>query len=179
MIRLRKVILLVFIISLALGWSTVALAEDAIIVAFRGVDFIEQGGGEVRFPTDRQYPTFSHWDYSGHWLEWEIQVPEVGLYLPLAMYATGNHLVERQLYVDGELLADLVFWTTDDFRTYRLGYFEPVTLAAGAYRVRLLVSANEGEHAGINLAWFAFASPEIFALEDDEIVAKIDQLLGF
>ena len=58
MIRLRKVILLVFIISLALWWSTVALAEDAIIVAFRGVDFIEQGGGEVRFPTDRQYPTF-------------------------------------------------------------------------------------------------------------------------
>ena len=36
-------------------------------------------------------------------------MPEAGLYLPLAMYATGNHLVERQLYVDGELLADLVF----------------------------------------------------------------------
>lgn len=175
----KLVSLIVLVLSTVLLFSVTVLANEATIVAFKAGDFIEQGGGEVRFPTDRQYPTISHWDYTGHWLEWEVDVPEDGVYLTFAMYGTGNHLVDRQLIIDGEPVLDLLFWTTDDFRTYKLGFFDPVTLTAGKHRVRLLVSANEGEHAGINLAWFAFATPEIFALEDAEIVAAIDQVLGY
>lgn len=175
----RIILQVIIVLSFSLLFSTAVFANEAKIVAFKAIDFIAQGGGEVRFPSDRQYPTFSHWDYSGHWLEWEVDIPEDGVYLTFAMYATGNHLVERQLFVDDQPLADLVFWTTSDFRTYKLGYFDPVTLTAGKHRVRLLVSGNEGEHSGINLAWFAFATPEIFALEDHEIVAVIDKMLGF
>src|SRR5690606_18484812 len=125
------------------------------------------------------YPAFSHWDYAGHWLEWEIDVPEDGVYLTFATYATSRDQVPRQMTIDGEPVLDMTFFTTGDFRTYQFAYFDPVELKAGKHRVRMTVTAPEGEHAGINLAWFAFTSIDMFEFDDEEIVRRIEEHLGF
>lgn len=180
MIKRKWISLAALLLGAALMFTPAALASNsATIVAFRAVDFVDEGGGEVRFPTDRKYPTFSHWDYAGHWLEWEIDVPHDGIYLTFAMYATGGDQVPRRMAIDGEPVLDMIFWTTGDFRTYQFGYFEPVELKAGRHRLRMTVTAPEGQHAGINLAWLAFATPEIFELSDEEIVQTIEDMLGF
>lgn len=174
----RRMVLAALILSVAL-LSACAMADEPTIIAFKAVDFVAQGGGDVQFPSGRQYPTFSHWDYNGHWLEWDIDVPQDGLYLTFAMYATGREQVPRRMFIDGEPVLDMVFWSTGDFRQYDFAFFEPVELKAGRRRIRLMVTAPEGEHAGINPAWFAFASPDILELEDDQIVQLIERHLGF
>lgn len=177
--NMRKWIAAVLLCAAALLLAAAPVLAEPVIVGFRGVDFVDQGGGQVQFPTGRAYPTFSHWDYAGHWLEWEIDVPEDGVYLTFAMYATGGDQVPRRLEIDGEPVLDLIFFNSGDFRTYQFSYFDPVELKAGKHRVRMTVTAPEGVHAGINMAWFAFTSIDMFEFEDSEIVRRIEEHLGF
>lgn len=175
-------LLLVFVLTIA------AAAADDIgdkIGAVRAVDFTNQGGypedrGPVQLPTDREYPTLSHWDYSGHWLEWEIDIPADGFYVPAVMYGTNREYADRQLSVDGELKIDMLFFSTGDFRTYKVGYFEPLELTAGIHTIRINVSAEAGVHSGVNPAWIAFVPFEVLMEADDhQIVAAVDAKLGF
>lgn len=177
----KRVLFILMVMALLIGAAQVAAANGLAdkIVAFSAVDFINQGEGTVQFPTDRAYPTFSHWDYQGHWLEWKVTIPEAGLYIPTAMYGTNRELAYRQLSIDGEVLSEMVFHSTGDFRTYKLGYFDPIELPAGEHIIRLTVAGDAGVHQGVNPAWFAFLPVEVLLeLDDAAIIETIDTMLG-
>lgn len=170
---------MVMFLLLTIVSSSVASEQlTDIIAAVKAVDFVGQGGGEVQFPTDRAYPTFSHWDYSGHWLEWEIEIPQDSFYVPAVMYGTNREYADRRLSLDGEVKIDMLFFSTGDFQVYDLGYFEPFEIEAGQHLIRIEVSGPEGVHAGVNPAWIAFVPFEVLMEYDDqEIIAAIEQKL--
>lgn len=177
----KRVLSCVLLVVLLVGLSQIAAAESVVdnIVAWKAVDFINQEGGTVQIRSDRAYPTFSHWDYADHWVEWKVVVKEDGLYVPAAMYATGRDQAPRQLSLNGEVVLDMVFFSTGDFLTYQLGFFDPITLAAGEYTVRMTVSADPGVHVGVNPAWFAFLPVDvILGMDDDEIISTVEAMLG-
>lgn len=177
--RLSLVLVVSLLLAVAFSASVLGAAADSI-VAVRAIDYINQDGGSVQSPSGRAYPTLSHWDYTGHWLEWEIDVPADGIYIPAMMYGTGNDQVARQLSVDGEPVLDMVVFTTGDFRTYNIGYYDIVTLTAGKHIIRITNTAPEGQHAGINPAWIAFLPLEVLLeLDDAAIIETIDKKLGF
>lgn len=177
----RKGINLTIALVLCLVFSMSALAAPADdIAAVRAVDFSAQGGGDVQYPSGRAYPTLSHWDYTGHWLEWEIDISADGLYIPAMMYGTGGDMVPRQMDIDGTPAMEMVVFTTGDFKAYDIGYYDPIELAAGKHTVRITVSAPDGVHAGINPAWLAFLPLEVlFELDDPDVIKTVDQMLGF
>jgi len=180
---MRKRTVLIVVVALLLGAAKMAAANGWAdkIVAFRAVDFVDQGEGTVQFPTDRAYPTFSHWDYKGHWLEWKVNIPEAGMYFPVVMYGTNREQAYRHLSIDGgEVLSEMVFHSTGDFRTYKLGFFDPVQLPAGEHIIRLTVAGDAGVHQGVNPAWFAFLPFEaLLELDDTAIIDTVEGMLGF
>lgn len=186
--QMKKKCLLVSTLLLIAVLTITAAAADDIgdrIGAVRAVDFTDQGGypedrGPVQFPTDRAYPTLSYWDYRGHWLEWDIDIPADELYIPVVMYGTNREYTDRQLSVDGEFKIDMLFFSTGDFRTYKIGYFEPLELTAGVHTIRIIVSAEAGVHSGVNPAWIAFVPFEVLMEADDQqIITAVERKLGF
>lgn len=71
-------------------------------------DFVEQVGGEGRLRTDKPDSAgraFSHWNYKGHRVSWEITVPQAGRYHLVFRYANSfGAVAERSLLVDGKPL---------------------------------------------------------------------------
>ncbi len=62
-----------------------------------------QGGGDVKLRDDKagtSHKAISHWDDKGHWLEWQIDVPEPGTYELVIRYCTPA-TVFRKASVDG------------------------------------------------------------------------------
>ncbi|HKM18108.1 MAG: hypothetical protein GX228_03125 [Firmicutes bacterium] len=178
----RQLVLVLLALALSLGAAQAVSANTYAdrIVAFKAVDFVNQGDGDVQFPTDRAYPTFSHWDYQGHWLEWKVTIPEEGIYIPAAMYGTNREYAYRQLSIDGEFILEMVFHSTGDFRTYKLSYFDPVQLPAGEHVIRIAVAGDAGVHQGVNPAWFAFIPAEVWLeLDDAAVIKNIETMLGF
>lgn len=176
--KITSYLIILLIAILAISSITVAATEK--IAAVRAVDYVNQGGGEVQSPSGRAYPTLSHWDYVGHWLEWQIDIPENGTYIPVAMYGTGNEYADRQLSIDGEHKLDMLFFSTGDFQVYDIGYFNAIDLTAGEQIIRLTVSGSDGVHAGVNPAWIAFIPLELlFELTDDQIISIVEEKLGF
>lgn len=74
----------------------------------RAGDFVEQVGGEGRLRTDKPNSAgraFSHWNYTGHRVSWEIAVPRAGRYHLVFRYANSfGAIAERSLLVDGKVL---------------------------------------------------------------------------
>jgi len=71
-------------------------------------DFLEQTGGEGRRRTDKPNSAgaaFSHWNYTGHRVTWQITVPQAGRYHLVFRYANSfGAMAERSLLVDGQAL---------------------------------------------------------------------------
>ncbi|MEN6302366.1 MAG: hypothetical protein ABFD96_06555 [Armatimonadia bacterium] len=64
--------------------------------------FAGQGGGEVMLREDKagtMGKAFSHWDAKGHWLDWQVSVPEAGKYLLVLRYCTPL-TAQREVQVD-------------------------------------------------------------------------------
>ncbi len=71
-------------------------------------DFVEQSGGEARARTDKPGSAgraLSHWNYKGHRITWQIQVPQAGRYHLVIRYGNcWGWIAERSLLVDGKAL---------------------------------------------------------------------------
>ncbi len=71
-------------------------------------DFIEQVKGEGRLRTDKPGSAgraFSHWNYTGHRVTWEIEVPQAGRYHLVFRYGNSfGNVAERSLLVDSKAL---------------------------------------------------------------------------
>lgn len=128
---------------------------DAVV---QGPAFSDQGGGAVLLQPDRYYATFSDWDDEGHWLEWELDIPEEGNYIPVFTYTTDHGPVNRSLAINGDIDAEqVVFDNTggwgeleQDWQT--LTFNQEITLNGGVNLVRM---DNDGS-GGLNLANIAF-----------------------
>jgi len=147
-----------------------ALADAAEVTAIQAEDFVAQGGGKVAIH-DRIADvgtTVTKWHVNlGHWLEWEFETVEAGLYRVWARYASGGEKPLRRLTIDGELRAPeheaIAFESTggycssaDNWALKKLG--PPLRLAPGKHRLRL---TNSGD--GLALDFLAIAK----AKEDD------------
>ncbi|MEN6547005.1 MAG: CBM35 domain-containing protein, partial [Armatimonadia bacterium] len=74
--------------------------QDALVV--QAERFTGQGGGEVMLREDKVGAVgkaFSHWDAKGHWLSWQVTVPEAGKYLLVLRYCTPL-TAQREVQVD-------------------------------------------------------------------------------
>lgn len=177
-------VVLVLLVCVWMG----AEADDTggeLVAVVTGPEFVNQGGGEARYQLSRYYPTFSHWDNPGHWLEWEIVIPKDGYYLPVFMYATGMQEVTRNLSIDGDIVAEtLRFETTtsrrnwgsvkDDWKWVVFGDCV-VHLKAGIRKLRMENTVPPGTSGGLNLAWIALVSPPDPSLAAD-LIDDIDRV---
>ena len=130
-------------------------------------DFVEQVGGEGRRRTDKPNSAgaaFSHWNWTGHRVSWEITVPQAGRYHLVFRYANSfGAMAERSLLVDGKALPGAervqfppVGTVMDEWATMpaRLANGSPAIweLAAGVHRITM---ENTNDH-WLNLDQLAF-----------------------
>lgn len=162
------------------GSLTVNVGER--ILAVSALDYVAQGGGEVQLKTDRTYPTYSHWNNLGHYLEWEFEVPKAGYYTPIIMYSTGaRYDVFRSVSVDGELvLPSVEFPNTGGFGSsasqWNTAVLEPIYLETGKRNIHIENIVPDVE-TGMNPAWIALVRPAEVANTAD-IVQRINAMLG-
>lgn len=161
-------------IHLLSAFTHVADTSFAIAVA-KGPDFTAQGGGEVILRPDRFHPTFSHWDDAGHWLEWAIEIPGEGLYLPEFLYSTNHGPVLRNLSVDGELhQPELIFsntggWGQEKEHWEVMGIQQGIDLSPGTRTIRM----ENISGGGLNLAWIAWYQPMGMLERNIEVIQQI------
>ena len=79
-------------------------AKTAIVV--QAEDFRRQGGGECQKISGRpgawgRIVSYWHADL-GHWLEWEVDIPEDGNYAVRFCYATASPEARRDFRIDGQ-----------------------------------------------------------------------------
>jgi len=71
-------------------------------------DFVEESGGSAQRRTDKPNSggkALSHWNYKGHRLSWDVQVPQTGRYHLVLRYANPwDWTAQRSLLVDGKPL---------------------------------------------------------------------------
>ncbi|MCK5804586.1 MAG: hypothetical protein KAI66_17245, partial [Lentisphaeria bacterium] len=80
-------------------------------------DIAAQSGGKVRVRKDKKGvcgKAISHWDDTGHAIEWKISVPKSGRYALLVRYSTPNG-AKRSLTVDGRDTGEIRFSGTGGF----------------------------------------------------------------
>lgn len=79
-----------------------ATTENIILI--QAEDYLEQGGGKCSFLTTHQ-PRYGSgimdWGPPGHWLEWEVEIPQSGTYIIMLGAATTYLRVIRALTIDG------------------------------------------------------------------------------
>ncbi len=109
-----------------------------------------QGGGEVHVRDDKKGvvgKAISHWDDSGHWLEWQIAVPRAGKYRLLVRYSSPQP-ASRKLSVDGKDLGGLRFPGSGGFGSapdeWDHAQGPVLDLAAGTHTIRLENTDGKG-----------------------------------
>lgn len=127
------------------------MPDDGIIV--EAEDFVREGGGNVMISEGGHYDQHGgksiysfHGD--GHWLEWEVEAPEDGLYDMFARVATAEDMSFREVRVNRRLpaasFAMVRFpgtggWARDP------GQWQPVQIAGGSDELPP-VRLNEGRN---------------------------------
>ncbi len=121
---------------------------DAEPIILRGTEFTDEGGGSVRVvPAHDQarYNQVRFWNDEGHWLAYEMEVPEAGEYQLRLRYAS-DLLAPRQIEVNGRVIVDEVTipvtggWGT--FDTIEIG--TPLPLEAGENTLRFTSLGGNG-----------------------------------
>lgn len=122
-----------------------------LVVRTEAETFTGQGGGEVHVRDDKlaaSGKSLSHWNGKGHWLEWEVDIPQEGDYFLMIRYATPENAA-RVLTTDGQPQGTLRCQTSGGYgsATADNWYFAtlngddgkpiPLRLAKGVHKVRL------------------------------------------
>ncbi len=165
--------------------SVELLIADLTIAGERGWNFARQSGGEVQSPDNRGYgpnTVISHWNYGGHWLEWDINIPKADEYMLLIRYATKRdpHLTKRELKVNGETVIPVMMFkntggyagplegsSTAEVAQWETAVFPGIYLDEGVAAIRLTHIGDEPTGSnGTNVAYIAFVSPNIEIIDD-------------
>lgn len=176
--------------------SVELVIADLAVTGSRGFDFARQGGGNVQSPDDRGYganTVISHWDYGGHWLEWDINAPKTGEYSLVIRYATKRdpHLTKRELKINGNTIIPVLtfkntggyagpFEGTDiaDVSQWATAVFTGISLQQGMNVIRLTHIGDEPTDSnGLNLAYLALVNPD-FVNIDEEILLHIEESIN-
>lgn len=169
---------------------------DLVVVGEPAWNFARQGGGEVQSPSDRGYgmnTVISHWNFSGHWLEWDLAIPEAGEYTMVIRYATKRepHQTKRELKVNGvTAISTMNFNNTGGYAgalenstraevsEWGLAVFPGISLDAGSQSIRLTHTGDEPTASnGTNVAYIAFIKPDLPEITD-ELLQVIEQEIG-
>ncbi len=176
--------------------SVELLITDLTIAGERGWNFARQGGGEVQSPDDRGYgpnTVISHWNYGGHWLEWDINIPKADEYVLIIRYATKRdpHLTKRELKIGGETVIPVMMFknthgyagplegsSVAEVSQWDTAVFPGIYLEKGMQAIRLTHIGDEPTGSnGTNVAYIAFISPDILEITDD-ILLIIENQIG-
>lgn len=133
---------------------------------------------------------FSHWNWYGHWLAWNINVPEAGDYLLVIRYATKeeSQYTNRTLAINGEEIYGeddpVELPSTGGFAGYgavdEWGYqvVDGITIEEpGDVEVKLTHAGVPEERKGTNMAWLALVSPANVVIDDD-FIFEIEDRIG-
>lgn len=132
----------------------------------------------------------SHWNWRGHWLKWNLNVPKAGDYALVICYATDEKSDSclRTLKVNDKVIRGddnpIRMTSTGGFASggnvSQWGYqvADGITIeAAGEVSVVLTNAGTAGIRQGTNLAWIALVSPADTPL-DDNFIRKIEEAIG-
>lgn len=166
------------------------------IVGARAWNFDRQGGGEVQSPENRGYgpeTVISHWNFGGHWLEWDLDVPATGEYALVIRYATNRdpHLTKRELRIDGEVaIPVMTFNNTGGFAgpasgsdiaqvaQWNTAVFRGVHVEEGRRTLRIThVGDDPSGSNGLNFAYLALVALGDMELTD-ALLIEIEKAIG-
>lgn len=178
------------------------------ILGVKACDYVDQGPGDYeqnytnaqqtddnngvrkRENDERGYKAltwFSHWNWPGHWIQWEIEVAEAGDYALVMRYATKEvpPYTDRWLKINDEEIhgADnpIEFPSTGGFgdSPEQWGFVVvPVNIKEpGTIDLILTHAGPEGERKGLNLAYLALVSPANVTV-DEAFLLKIEEAIG-
>lgn len=112
-------------------------------------DFSAQGGGEVKIREREEKlgavgKSFSHWDSKGHWLQWNIDLPEDGEYLIVLRYCSLNEN-KREIIIDSKEPITQTFSSTGGFSSdIKNDWFH--TQILGIDGKPLILKLSKGKH---------------------------------
>lgn len=133
---------------------------------------------------------FTHWNWPGHWIKWEIEDVKAGEYALVLRYATSSaeEFTKRTLKVNGEevrgadnpielpttggfagggAVGDWSYQVVPGIKIEQDGKVELILTHAGTL----------GERKGTNLAYLALVSPAEFPI-DDSFLLRIEKAIG-
>ncbi len=168
--KINTTVLLSVVFSLLLTplQTTAQENEVPLITGVHALDLVAEGGGDSEIQTDHYYSSVTHWDDEGHWLEWEIDIPADGVYIPFVVFASGSDQpVFRNLEINGEeMIEKLEFPDTGGFGEesgeWQFSHFDkPVHLSEGLKTLRM----TNKDAGGLSIAWIFLVSPGSPAVE--------------
>lgn len=133
---------------------------------------------------------FSHWNWRGHWIKWNLNITEPGDYALVICYATDEKSDQslRTLEMDKEVIRGddnpIRLPSTGGFaaggNVAQWGYqvVDGITIAeAGEISLVLTHAGTAGKRQGTNLAWIALVSPASICIDEDFLV-RIEEAIG-
>ncbi|NUP98708.1 MAG: hypothetical protein HUU35_02510, partial [Armatimonadetes bacterium] len=136
---------------------------------------VAQGGGEVavqvRTASEKRGAeggSLSHWNATGAWVEWEVELPRAGRYFMLARYACPID-ASRRVSVDGREAGTLALPATggygsasqDDWRMVLLAEAgRPLAMDLPAGRCRLRLTNADGQGLNLDYLELVLAEPK-------------------
>lgn len=133
---------------------------------------------------------FSHWNWRGHWIKWNLNVTEPGDYALVIRYATkeDSEYTKRTLEINDVVIRGkddpIELPSTGGFAgdgaVEQWGYqvVEGITIAeAGEISLVLTHAGTAGARKGTNLAWIALVSPASIRVDEDFLV-RIEEVIG-
>ena len=127
------------------------LKRWGLVMRIGAQDFSSEGGGTVQVRSagaSASGTSVAQWTNKGHWLEWEVDVPQEDDYFLVARYATPEN-ARREVTLDGKPLMALQCATSGGFGSEAKGDWAfavlakdnaqpmPLRLSPGAHRLRL------------------------------------------
>jgi hypothetical protein len=129
--------------------ADLGIKQWGLVLRIDAVRFSMEGGGNAQLREDKRTSgglSLSDWNNKGHWIEWEVGVPEADDYILVVRYATARNTI-RALAVDGKPLPALRCGVaggsnaTDQWACAALsddsGKPLPLQLSPGTHRIRL------------------------------------------
>gem|GEM_PF-241486 len=153
--------------------SDFALKQWGLVLRVGAQDFTNEGGGTVQVRSGGSAASgisLAQWTNKGHWLEWEVDVPQVDDYFLVARYAAPEN-ARRELTLDGKPLPALLCASSggygsgprDDWAASALaddsGKPMPIRLAPGTHILRL----ENQNGTSVNLDYLEFIAKSALA----------------
>ena len=177
---MKKILVLVTLLAMVFAVSIAFASNQQVII--QAEDYAREEGGKAEGIVGRLGATnllLAYWDKQGHAIEWDVEIPETGLYKVVIRYCQNRRFdVYRDFQIDGKyphpafekiVFADTGGWSksSNDFVNLVDSDAEGkpvlIELTKGKHVVRMnnIGAASDAANPSINLDAFAFLGKDV------------------